>query len=74
MMNLQAQNDVLFEIHKQRYSKRYLPGSVNPQGTTVINHVMAHLGGLFIKIGVRLTEYGDLKTATTSTAFVIEAK
>lgn len=74
MMNLETQNELFYEIHKQRYSNHYDAPAGNKPEPTLVNHVLHNLGGLFIAIGVWLTKYSDHQTVTTSSALVIEAK
>lgn len=74
MMNLETQNELFYEIHKQRYAYRRCARAGNKPEPTVVNHVLHKLGGLFITIGVLLTKYGDHQTVTPSSALVIEAK
>lgn len=73
-MNLHSQDELYFRMHRERYSNLLLPHREVRPKPTVIKHALAGLGTLFINIGIRLMEHGEIKAVPSPTTLVIEGK
>lgn len=74
MMDPNTHGQLMLAMLRERLPKRNLALSIAINGSTTFNRIIASLGGLLIKLGMKLTHYSDPESINQTTALVIEAK